>query len=126
MEKDLLEAVLKSEGQIHVTLGNFRMSLSRFAEQLLHTIRVMACQTYRSIRQDLHPLITAQGFEVTQVQLKTAVFRRDNLRDLIAVRVPTIRCKAHDFAFVAVLRIADEFANHGIDAAERVRKEYAV
>ena len=86
----------------------------------------MARQPHCSIRQNLHSLIAAQRLEVAQVELEAAVLWRNNFADLIAIRIFAVRGKTHDFAFVAVLAIADKFANHRVDTAERVRKKHAL
>src|ERR1700722_3377197 len=88
----------------------------------------MPRQTDRSVGQDLHALIASQGLEVTEVQLESAIFREDDLEELVAIRrvIFAVRSKTHDLALVAVFRIADEFANHGVDTAERMGQEHAV
>src|ERR1017187_10957027 len=63
---------------------------------------------------------------MVEVKLETAIPRRHDLADLIAISLFAIGCKTHDFAFIAVLAVADELANHGVNAAQRVRKEDAV
>ena len=43
----------------------------------------------------------------------------------VGVFILAVGSEAHDFAFVAVFVVADELADHGVDAAEGVRQEYA-
>src|ERR1700733_3816678 len=99
------------------------MLTARFAEYLYHTIGKMAGKANRSIGQNLHALIAAQRLEVTRIQLKAVVFGLNNLRNLIPVRIFPIRREAHDFAFVTVLVVANEFANHGVNTTQRMRKK---
>src|SRR6266567_6196330 len=126
MEEHFFEAVLQSESQIHIALRDLAMRAARLAESLLHKVREMARQFHRSVRQDLHSLIAAQRLEVAQVKLETAILWRHNFADLVAVSIFTVGSEAHDLAFIAVFAVSDEFANHGIDAAQRVRQEDAV
>ncbi len=48
------------------------------------------------------------------------------LRDLLAVSVFAVRREPHDFAFVAVFVVSDEFANHGVEAAQRMRQKNSI
>src|SRR5437868_7857200 len=57
--------------------------------------------------------------------MEAATVGRNNLADLSIVRIIAIGREAHDFAFVAILRISDELAEHRIQTAERVRHKYA-
>ena len=86
----------------------------------------MARQLNGSVWQHLHTLVAAERLEIAQIKLKATIFRRYDLADLFAISVFAVRSKSHHFAFIAVFAIADEFANHGIETAQRVRKEYAV
>src|SRR5580704_2449019 len=104
------------------------MQLARLTEQVLHAIGEMPRQAHRSIRQDLHPLIAAQRLEVTEIEMESTVFGYDDLAKLVAILISVlaIRGEAHHFALVAVFRVADEFADHGVKAAKRVRQKHAV
>src|SRR5579864_3827754 len=83
----------------------------------------MARQAHGTIWQDLHSLIAAKRLEVAEIELQAAILGRDDVLDLAAVSVLAIGSKAHDFALIAIFRIADEFTNHRIEASQRVRKE---
>src|SRR5579859_1346455 len=67
MEEYLLELMLESERQIHVTLRDFRVRLARLAKQFLHAIGEMTCEFDSAVGQDLHSLIAAQRFEVAEI-----------------------------------------------------------
>src|SRR5579864_3703061 len=86
----------------------------------------MAGQAHGTIWQDLHSLIAAKRLEVAEIELQAAILGRYDLLDLAAVRVLAVRCKAHDLAFIAIFRVADEFTNHRVEASQRVREEYPV
>src|SRR5579864_5186207 len=123
VEEYLFKSVLQRKGQIHVSLRNFGVRLARFAEQPFHLLGEMPCQANRTIRQNLHALIAAKRFEVTEIKLQPAVLWRYDLADFIAVRCLAVRRKAHHLTFVAILRVANEFANHRVYASERVWEE---
>src|SRR4051812_5456096 len=126
MKEDLLEAGLQSESQVHVALGDFCMWFTRIAEQFLHSIREMPRQADRAIGQDLHALIAPERLEISQIQLEGAVLGSNDLADLVAIPVLAIWRKAHHFTFVTVFRVADELADHGVKAAQRVRQKHAL
>ncbi len=86
----------------------------------------MPRQAHCSVRKHLHSLSAAQRLEITHVELEAAILEGDNLANFIDICIFPVRREAHDFAFIAVLSIADEIANHGVKAAERVRQEHAV
>ena len=86
----------------------------------------MAGQFHRTIVQDLHSLIAAEWLEITKVKLEATIAGPNDLADLVAIGVLAIRREAHHFAFVAILAVANELANHGVDAAQRVRQEHAI
>src|ERR1044071_2500181 len=86
----------------------------------------MASQAHGTVGQHLHPLITAKRLEVAEIELKPAVLRRHDLRSLTTIGVLAVRCESPNFAFIAIFRVADELANHGVDAAQRMRKKSAL
>src|SRR5438270_9965437 len=94
----------------------------------------MACQLHGAIRQHLHPLIAAERFEILEIKLKAARLcsqwpnghRGDKLTDLVAVGVFPVGREPHNFAFVAVLAVADELANHRVHTAQRMWQENAL
>src|SRR5450755_1280261 len=45
---------------------------------------------------------------------------------MLAKRLLAVRRQAHHFAFIAILAVTDEFANHGVETAQRMRKEHTV
>ena len=55
-----------------------------------------------------------------------AISKAENLSNFLAVSIISVRREAHHFAFIAVLAVANELANHGVEAAERVRQKNAV
>src|SRR4030088_3139329 len=118
MKHNLFEAVLQCEGKVHVALSDFGMSAPRLAEQFLHAIREMTSQANRSIGQDLHALIAAERLKIAEIQFKTAILRSDKLGDLIQKSFFTVRSQAHNFAFIAIFAVSDEFANHRIETAQ--------
>src|ERR1700689_36867 len=125
MKERLLETILHGISQIHVPLRDLGMGLARSAEKLFHLVREMPCQAHRSVRQHLHPLSTPQRLEVTHVQLEAAILQRDYFSNLVDVSVFAVRREPHHLAFIAILSIADEIADHGVETAQRVRQEYA-
>src|SRR5690349_9427797 len=86
----------------------------------------MASQAHGAVGQHLHPLITAKRLEVAEIELKPAIHRRHDLRNLTTISFLAVWCESHNFAFIAIFRVADELANHGVDAAQRMRKKDAV
>ncbi len=102
------------------------MRLAGLAEQFFHAGGIMPRQAHGAVRQDLHPLIASQGLEVSEIKLEAAVLYRDGLADLLAVCVLAVGSQAHDLAFIAILVVADEFADHRVEAAEGVGEEHAV
>src|SRR5260370_38587337 len=126
MKETLLETLLQRECQVHVALRNLGVRAARLAEYILRPVRKVARQLHSAIRQDLDSLIAAERLEIAKIQSESAVRRRRDLADLVAIRVLPIRRQSHDLAFVAVVAVADEFANHGVNAAQRVRKKDAI
>src|SRR5438270_11029551 len=86
----------------------------------------MAGKLHCSIRHDLHALVAAERLEVTEIELKAVLDCPNDLRDVLAVgRIPVGR-QTHDFAFVTIFAVANEFANHGVEAAKGMGQENAV
>ena len=83
----------------------------------------MPRQANRAVRQHLHPLVAAERLEITEIQLEAGILRRNDVGDLVAIRVPAIRGQAHHFTFIAIFQIADELADHRVEAAQGVRQE---
>src|SRR5215467_5970463 len=102
------------------------MRATGISEQLLHLLGKVTSQAHRSIRQHLHTLVAAERLEVTEVELKAIILRRNDFADFIEVGGLAVRRKPHDLAFVTVLRIADELADHRVHAAKRVRQKNAI
>src|SRR5215471_17500391 len=86
----------------------------------------MSGETDCAIRQDLHSLIAAERLKVAEIQLKSVTVGGNDFLNLAAICISPVRSKTHDFAFITVLAVPDEFANHGVKASERVRKENAI
>src|SRR5208283_3030293 len=126
VKENLLEAILHGVREIHVALGEFAIGFARRAKECLHIVAEMPCQAHGSVGEDLHPLIAAEWLEVAHVEPKGAVLERNDSADLLDERVFAVGREPHHFAFIAVFLVADEFANHGVKAAERVRQEDAV
>src|SRR5579859_791547 len=99
------------------------MRLSRLAKKSLHSMREVPGQLNGPVGQHLHALIAAQWLEITQVELKPAALCGDDPVDLADIGFCAVGCQPHDLALISVLCIADEFANHGIEATQRVRKK---
>src|SRR5262249_22742899 len=108
MKKELFEAVLQRKCQIHVALRDFRVRATRFSEQLLHLVGEVTSQTDRSVRQYLHSLVAAERLEIAEIELESAIVRRDDFTDLVETGRLAEGRKAHDLTFVTVLRVADE------------------
>src|SRR6266550_3753284 len=120
MKKDFFKATLHSIGQVHVALGYFRMRLAWCTKEFFHAIREMPCQPDSSIGQHPHSLIAPQWLEVVEVELKTSVSKKGNFSHPPTISRLAIRSKPHDFAFIAIFLVADEFTNHGVEAAQGV------
>src|SRR3954452_6944632 len=58
--------------------------------------------------------------------MEAAIVGRNNLADLSIVRITAIGREAHDFAFVAILRISDELGEPRIQTAEGLSNKYAL
>src|SRR5579871_2341053 len=117
MKKHFFEAMLQREGQIHVALRDLGVRLSSIPKELLHPIGEVPRQTNSSIWKNLHALIASQRLEVAEIQAEAPVLHANKLINLLAECVPAIGSQAHDFAFVAIFRVADEFADHRVQAA---------
>src|SRR5208282_607826 len=126
MEEHIFEAALHGVGKVHLALSDLGVRWTWMAKSLDHTIGKVVRQSNRTVRQNLHSLIAAQRFEETVVKIEAAVFWTNNFGQLFAQCVPSIRREAHNLAFIAVLRVADELANHRIETAERVRQENSI
>ena len=126
MKEHFLENMLHGIRQIHVAMRDLSVRLRRSTEELLHLVGEMPRQPHRSVGQNLHALAAAKRFEVTHVQLKAAILQRDNLLNLLHVCIFAVWSQAHDLAFIAILPVSDEVANHGVKAAKRVREKNAV
>ena len=61
--------------------------------------------------------------EEIEIKLESGGAGHEQLAYLLDVCVLAVRSESHDLAFVSVLVVADELANHGVEAAERVRQE---
>src|SRR2546423_13319070 len=120
MKKDFFEATLHGIGQVHFALGYFGVRLARRTKEFFHAVREMPRQPDSSIGQHPHPLIAPQWLEVVEVELKTSVSKKGNFTHLLTISRLAIGSESHDFAFIAIFLIADEFANHGVEAAQRV------
>ena len=116
MEEDFFETMLQGEGQVHVALRNLGMRPARLAKQLFHAIGEMARQSHRAVGQHLHALIAAERLEITQVELEAAILGRNDLANLIAISIFSVGSEAHDLAFIAILAVADELADHGVES----------
>src|SRR5204863_3919897 len=67
--------------------------------------------------------IAAQWLEVLHLKLKATIPEMNQLAQLLAVRIFSIGRQPHDFAFITVFFVADEFAEHGVEAPQRMRKK---
>jgi len=74
----------------------------------------------------LQPAQAAQRHEVVEIQLKAARNQIDSFANVFKVSIFPVGRQTHNFAFVDVLLVADEFANHGVEAAKGVRQEDTV
>src|SRR6202035_4688142 len=88
--------------------------------------RKMPRQLHPAIRHNPHSLIASERLEKTAVKIKAPVSQTNNIRQPIAKPVRAIWREPHDFAFIAILRVADELANHGIKTAQRIRQEHTI
>src|SRR5579862_7374417 len=86
----------------------------------------MAGQAYGAVGKNLHSGIAAERLEITEIELETGVGRRDDSLQLPAIRITAIRRETHDLAFIAIFGVADELADHGVCATERVREEHTI
>src|SRR5579872_2381595 len=126
MEEYLFEAVLHGESEIHVTLGDFRVRLAGLTKQFFHARGIVAGKLHGSIRENLHSLIAAKRLEIPEIQKESVIFWRDDFGDLLAIGIFSVRRQSHHFAFIAIFRVADEFADHRVKAAQRVREKHAI
>src|SRR5580692_11605057 len=126
MEEHIFEAPLHGVGKIHFALSDFGAGLTRLTESLHHPRRKMVGQTNRSVRQNLHSLIASQRIEETGIEIKAAISQADYFTERIAEPVLAIGREPHDLAFISVLWVADEFANHGVETAERIGQENTI
>src|SRR5205823_8774758 len=126
MKKNFFKAVLHGKGNIHVALGEFRIWLARLAEQFLHATGEVPSQVNRTVGHYLHALVAAEGHEVVEIQMEVTVTKLDDLAQGIAICLPTIWGKPHNFAFITILFIADELTQHGVEAAQRMREKHTV
>ena len=120
VKNNLFKPLLHRISQVHVALRDLCVRLARRAKPFLHAVREMPRQTHRSVRQHLHPLVRPQRLEVTKIQLEARAHRLHQSAHLLQIRWLAIRRKPHHFAFIAIFRIPDEFADHRIETAERV------
>src|ERR1022692_1286043 len=74
----------------------------------------------------MHALIAAQGLEETAIEVEAAISQANNVVQLVAICVLAVGREAHHLAFISVLLVADELANHGIETAQRVGQENAI
>src|SRR5581483_10822821 len=118
VEEDLLKRMLHRIGKVHIALRNLRVGLARWSKQLLHLPGKMWSELYGSIGKDLHSLGAAQRFEILQVEMEVAVPEADDISHFAAEGVLSVRRQPHDFAFVSILLVTDELANHGVEASE--------
>src|SRR6266403_575166 len=108
MKKDFFEPTLHGIGQVHFALGYFGVRLAWRPKQFFHAVREMPRQPDSSIGQHPHSLIAPQWLEVVEVELKTSVSKKGNF-----THPPTI-------SRLAIRSKPDDFANHGVKAAQRV------
>src|SRR5690242_814467 len=113
-----LEDVLHRVGKIHVALSNLSMRFTRRPKQFLHLPGEVRRKLDGSIFQHLHALVTAQGLEIVKIEMEIPVLEADNLGNVAAICVFAVRSQPHHLAFIPVLPVSDEFANHGVKAAE--------
>src|SRR5579859_7374924 len=126
MKEDILKAVLHGVSEVHLSLGDLRIRLTRRPEQLHHASGEMPRQLDRPIRLDPHALIAAERFEKVEIQRKSRIPGHQQFANLFAVSVAAIGRKAHDFAFIAIVAVSDELANHRIKAPQRMGQEYSI
>src|SRR5437763_9108563 len=126
MKKNFFKAVLHGKGNIHVALGEFSMGLARLTEQFLHATGEVPSQVNRTVGHYLHSLVAADGHEVVEIQMEVAVAKLDDLAQGIAVGVLAVWGKPHYLAFVTIFLVADELAQHGVEAAQRMREKDTV
>src|SRR3954447_14181812 len=86
----------------------------------------MPGQCNRAVRLDLHSLIAADGLEVIQVKLRAGGASHEQLANLLAVSIFAVWRQSHDLAFVAIFVVADEFANHRVEASKGMRQKNAI
>src|SRR5579872_5961809 len=67
MHKHILEAVLHGIGEVHITLRDFRVPLTRLTEFLYHATGEMTGQAYLSIGRQCHALVAAKGLEISEI-----------------------------------------------------------
>src|SRR5207248_387299 len=61
-----------------------------------------------------------------EIELEPISLRHQQVANLLAIRVFTIGSQAHHLAFVAIFAVANEFANHGIETAQRMWQEDSI
>ena len=86
----------------------------------------MSRQGHCAIGLDLHTLVAAERLKKIEIEFEPISLRHQQVANLLAIRVFTIGSEAHHLAFIAIFAVADEFANHGIEAAQRMRQEDAI
>ena len=75
MKEDFLETLLHGESQVHVTLFDFGMRLTRLAEQLLHAVGKMSSQGDGAVGEHLHSLVATERLEIIKIELEAAILR---------------------------------------------------
>ena len=78
MKENFFKVVLHGESKIHIPLRDFGMWLARITKYFFHAAGEMWRQLHRPIRLNLHPLITAQRFEIIEVELERSIFEFDD------------------------------------------------
>ena len=86
----------------------------------------MPRQADRTVFTNLHSLITSQWLEIFQIQLEAVLQQANNFADLLTVSILAVRREAHDLAFVSILVVSDEIANHRVERPQRVWQKNAI
>ena len=78
VEENFFKIVLHGESEVHIPLRDFGMWFARIAKYFFHTVGEMWRQLHRPVILNLHSLITAQRFEIVEVELERSVLQVNN------------------------------------------------
>src|SRR5689334_1046396 len=86
----------------------------------------MPRQLDRSVWLNLHTFVAAERLEIFKIEFKSGSAGHQQVAHLADICVLAVRSESHNFAFIPIFVVADELANHGVEAAERMGEEHAV